>query len=79
MQIDDFNKVIAGEDFARNNMYSIEIYMPKGHKGQGQTGSGEFFGEFYTSADKEQGGTKFLSYKAKQVSILCKTIGTIDA
>ena len=80
MQVSDFNDVIGPTGgFARNNLYSIEIYMPRGHKGMGASGSGEYLGEFYTGADKEKGGAKFLSYKAKQVSIPGKTIGTIDA
>jgi hypothetical protein len=78
MQISDFNEVI-GTDFARNNLYSIEIYMPRGHKGMGASGSGEYLGKFYTGADEERGGSRFLSYKAKQVSIPGKTLGTIDA
>jgi hypothetical protein len=78
MQISDFNDII-GTDFARNNLYSIEIYMPRGHKGMGASGSGEYLGKFYTGADEERGGSKFLSYKAKQVSIPSKTLGTVDA
>jgi len=79
MQISDFNEVIS-TDFARNNLYSIEIYMPRGHKGMGMAGHKEtgLLGEFYTGADKEKGGAAFLSYKAKQVAIPGKTIGTID-
>ena len=53
--------------------------MPRGHKKMGMSGSGGYFGDFYTGADVEKGGTKFLSYKAKQVSIPGKTLGTIDA
>ena len=81
MQVSDFNQVIGGEDFARNNMYSIEIYMPRGHDGMGMTDNKEpgLLGKFYTGADEEKGGAKFLSYKAKQVSIPGKTLGTIDA
>ena len=78
MQVSDFNEVITKEDFARNNLYSIEIYMPKGHKYMGMSGGGGYLGEFYTGVEKEKGGTKFLSYKAKQVSIPGKSLGTID-
>jgi len=79
MQVSDFNHVIGGEDFARNNMYSIEIYMPRGHDGMGMSGTESgLLGKFYTGADKERGGAKFLSYKAKQVSIPGKTLGTMD-
>jgi len=78
MLISEFNEVIGGEDFARNNLYSIEIYMPRGHKGMGTSGGGEFLGKFYTGADEEKGGSAFLSYKAKQVSLPGKSVGTID-
>jgi len=78
MKISELNEVIGGEDFARNNMYSIEIYMPRGHKGMGTAGGGGYLGEFYTGADKEKGGAKFLSYKAKQVSLPGKSVGTMD-
>jgi hypothetical protein len=79
MKISEFNEIIGGDDFARNNMYSIEIYMPRGHKTMGTSGGGGYLGKFYTGADLEKGGAKFLSYKAKQVSIPGKTLGTIDA
>ena len=80
MNVDEFNNVLGKEsDLARNNLYSIEIYMPQGHKGMGATGGSTYLGKFYNGADFEKGGTKFLSYKAKQVSIPGKTIGTIDA
>jgi hypothetical protein len=79
MEISEFTSVIGGEDLARNNLYSIEIYMPQGHEGMGASGSGEHFGKFYTGADLEKGGAKFLSYKAKQVSIPGKSVGTVDS
>jgi len=79
MQVSDFTDVIGKYDgLARNNLYSIEIYMPRGHKKMGMAGGGGYFGDFYTGADVEKGGTKFLSYKAKQVSIPGKALGTID-
>jgi hypothetical protein len=78
MNISELNEVIGGEDFARNNMYSIEIYMPRGHKGMGTSGGKGYLGEFYTGADMEKGGAKFLSYKSKQVSLPGKSVGTID-
>ena len=36
MRISDFNKIVQGNDMdlARNNLYSIEIYMPRGHGGE---------------------------------------------
>jgi hypothetical protein len=78
MLISEFNEVIGAEDLARNNLYSVEIYMPRGHKTMGTSGSGGYLGEFYTGADKEKGGTAFLSYKSKQVSLPGKSVGTID-
>ena len=78
MKISELNEVIGGEDFARNNLYSIEIYMPRGHKGMGASGGKGYLGEFYTGADKEKGGAKFLSYKSKQVSLPGKSLGTMD-
>jgi hypothetical protein len=78
MKISEFNEIIGGDDFARNNMYSIEIYMPRGHKTMGTSGGGGYLGKFYTGADLEKGGAKFLSYKAKQVTLPGKSLGTID-
>ena len=79
MKITDFNEALGNTgDFARNNLYSIEIYMPRGHKGMGTAGRGEYLGKFYTGADEEKGGSHFLSYKAKQVSLPGKSVGTID-
>ena len=81
MRVDEFSNILGSTgDLARNNMYSIEIYMPRGHDGMGMTDNKEpgLLGKFYTGADEEKGGAKFLSYKAKQVSIPGKSIGTID-
>jgi len=79
MEVSAFNKVIGSTgDFARNNLYSIEVYMPRGHDGMGMTGGNGYFGKFYTGADEEKGGAQFLSYKAKQVSVPGKSLGTID-
>ena len=69
MQVTEFNNQIISGDLARNNLYSIEIFMPQGHKAA--------FGEFYTGADDV--GTKFLSYMAKTVTIPGKSLGTIEA
>ncbi len=69
MNVSEFNHHIKSGDLARNNLYSIEIFMPRGHKAA--------FGEFYTGADDV--GTQFLSYMAKTVTIPGKSIGTIEA
>ena len=75
MNIKEFNKVIALDDLARPNLYSIQIYMPAGFKGIGtipKTG-------FYNLADTVIGANGQLSYMAKAVSVPGKSIGTIDA
>jgi len=72
MRVSDFNKIVQGndQDLARNNLYSIEVFMPRGHGGE--------FGNFYTSGDKA-GIKETLSYMAKTVTLPGKSIGTIDA
>tara|TARA_B100000959_G_C14948145_1_gene610703 strand:- start:597 stop:1478 length:882 start_codon:yes stop_codon:yes gene_type:complete len=76
MNVKEFNHIVSGEagEMGRNNLYSIEIYLPRGHK---NGGIGGHFGDFYTGTD--EGGTKFLSYKAKTVTIPGKSLGTIEA
>ena len=72
MRVTDFNKIVSGEsaDLARNNLYSIEVYMPRGHGGE--------FGNFYTRGD-EFGIKEKLSYMAKSVTLPGKAVGTIPA
>ena len=76
MNVSEFNHIVSGEagEMGRNNLYSIEIYLPRGHK---NGGIGGYFGDFYTGADENN--TKFLYYKAKQVTIPGKSLGTIEA
>ena len=76
MNVKEFNHIVSGEagEMGRNNLYSIEIFLPRGHK---NGGIGGYFGDFYTGAD--EGNTKFLSYKAKTVTIPGKSLGTIEA
>ena len=72
MRVTDFNKIVSGEsaELARNNLYSIEVYMPRGHGGE--------FGNFYTRGD-EAGIKEKLSYMAKSVTLPSKALGTIPA
>ncbi len=72
MRVSDFNKIVQGKDgdLARNNLYSIEVYMPGGHGGE--------FGNFYTGGD-EPGIKEKLSYMAKTVTLPSKALGTIPA
>jgi len=72
MRVSDFNKIVQGNDMdlARNNLYSIEVYMPRGHGGE--------FGNFYTGGD-EAGIKEKLSYMAKTVTLPSKALGTIPA
>ena len=72
MRISDFNKIVQGNDMdlARDNLYSIEVYMPRGHGGR--------FGKFYTGGD-EAGIKEKLSYMAKSVTLPSKALGTIPA
>ena len=72
MRVSDFNKIVSGEpaELARNNLYSIEVYMPQGHGGE--------FGNFYTRGD-EAGIKEKLSYMAKSVTLPSKALGTIPA
>ena len=72
MRVSEFNNIVSGEagDLARNNLYSIEVYMPRGHGGE--------FGNFYTRGD-EFGIKEKLSYMAKSVTLPSKALGTIPA
>ena len=71
MRISDFNNIVQGNDLdlARNNLYSIEVYMPRGHGGE--------FGNFYTRGDLP-GIKEKLSYMAKTVTLPSKALGTMD-
>ncbi len=72
MRVSEFNNIVSGKDgdLARNNLYSIEVYMPRGHGGE--------FGNFYTRGD-EAGIKEKLSYMAKSVTLPSKALGTIPA
>lgn len=79
MQISDFNHLLqAGKetDFARPNLYSVEIALPNGST-LGGVADNPNFGAFYNMADENT--TLALSYMAKAVSVPGKSIGTIDA
>ena len=73
MRVSEFNNIVQGNDMdlARNNLYSIEIYMPRGWW------HGEF-GKFYTDGDLP-GIREKLSYMAKTVTLPQKALGTIPA
>jgi len=75
MKVSEFNNHIKTGDLARNNLYSVEIYLPQGHTGGGMGKVN--FGEFYTGAETE--GTGFLSFMTKSVTLPGKSIGTIEA
>jgi len=72
MRVSEFNNIVSGKDgdLARNNLYSIEVYMPRGHGGE--------FGNFYTRGDTA-GIKEKLSYMAKSVTLPSKALGTIPA
>ena len=71
MRVSEFNNIVSGKDgdLARNNLYSIEVYMPRGHGGE--------FGNFYTRGDLPGINYK-LSYMAKAVTVPAKKLGTIN-
>ena len=71
MRVSEFNNIVSGKDgdLARNNLYSIEVYMPRGHGGE--------FGNFYTRGDLP-GIKEKLSYMAKTVTLPSKALGTMD-
>lgn len=68
MKVSEFSNVVAGDDLARSNLFSIEVYPPANLN---------VLGPFY-NAGELGGAIENLSYKAKQVSIPGKSIGTID-
>ena len=65
MNIKEFNQQMKQGDYARSNMYSVQISKPIGL-------------EFYHGTEKHI-TTKDLSYRAKSVSLPGKSVGTIEA
>ena len=66
MHVSQFqNQTNVGDDYARNNLYAVEIGLPSGLPG------------FYNNAQSQ--GNENLSYRVKQVTLPGKSLGTIDA
>lgn len=77
MKVTEFNNMLVGDDFARTNLYSVEISRPQGMMAEDQATGIKNFGEMYNGAGGEE-VQKGLSYMAKSVSVPGKSIGTID-
>tara|TARA_B110000881_G_C18483463_1_gene467833 strand:+ start:376 stop:1008 length:633 start_codon:yes stop_codon:yes gene_type:complete len=65
MEIKDFNNQMLLGDYARTNLFTVQIYAPAK------------LGKFYNGGD--EASTQSLAYRVKNVSLPGKTLGTIEA